>query len=58
MQHFFKDYTSVPYVETIKIEEEKDRFKKEEKRLRNSGNIKWKTYGYLDEELDLVELEF
>lgn len=52
MQHFFKDYTTVPYVETVKIDDNKRNYIKDS--CGWDGKV---TYGMLDPELDEIELD-
>ena len=53
MQHFFKDYTSVPYVETVQIYDQHGNLIED----KHGNGIRDKIYGTCDEELDSIELE-
>ena len=61
MQHFYKQYSSVPYVDTIEIDDRKENVFSYPLVRRNDVNSqldsKNRVYGELDPELDSIELD-
>ncbi len=61
MQHFYKQYSSVPYLDTIEIDDRKENVFSYSSVIRNDVNtqveLKKRAYGELDSELDSIELD-